>query len=271
MELAPEINAEGVPAYRPPVAESLPASVAQRRLVPEVMDDPELDPALHTAALRGLGRINRVSRSAAMLWPAIVRAYLIQRDEKKLTRPFRVLDLACGGGDVGLALARKGARLGVAIEFVGADVSPVALDFARQQADAAKYRLSFRQLDVLQDDLPEDIDVAMNSLFMHHLTAEQAVAVMSKMKAAADTVLINDLRRSAVAHAMTVAGTRVLSRSPVVHVDGPRSVRAAWTPPELLALAERSGLHSATVRRRFPWRMLLQWQRDAAAESECGA
>lgn len=251
----------------PPIAASLPESVARRRLVPEVMDDPELDPGLHEAALRGLGRINRLSRSAAMLWPVIER-----EARRRAPEPLTVLDLACGGGDALIHLARKAGRSGMVLRLTGIDVSPVALAFACGRAEAAGVAgsVSFAACDVFGDPLPGRFDVAMNSLFMHHLTAEQAVAVLTKMKSAADTVLINDLRRGAVAHAATVVGTRLLSRSPVVHVDGPRSVRAAWTPPELLTLARRAGLEGAAVRRRFPWRMLLHWHRDAAAESGRG-
>lgn len=245
----------------PPPTLGLPASAAGRRLVPEVMDDPSLDPELHESALRGLGRINRVSRSAGMLWPRI-RAAARCRPGGVL----RVMDLACGGGDVLIQLAKRSQRSGFDIQFQGIDVSPVALKFARQQAQAGGVAetIRFVEHDVLSEALPEACDVAMNSLFMHHLTAEQATAVLSKMKREADTVLINDLRRGAVAQVAAVLASRLLSRSPVVHVDGPRSVRAAWTPPEILALAERAGLHGATVRRRFPWRMLLEWQRGSA-------
>ena len=45
-----------------------------RELVGEVMDDPSLDAAEHARALRGLAWINRVSRSAAVVWPAIEAA-----------------------------------------------------------------------------------------------------------------------------------------------------------------------------------------------------
>lgn len=224
------------------------------------MDDPSLDPALHEAALRGLGRINRVSRSAALAWPTIVEL------RKQKTGTLRVLDLACGGGDVLIALARRAAKASMDIRWIGADMSPVALDFARRQVDAGGVEIEFEKIDIFVDALPADLDLAMNSLFMHHLTVDQSIAVLQKMSAAAGTVLINDLRRGALAHAITVAGTRLLSRSPVVHVDGPRSVRAAWTPEELKTLAERAGLHGAKVERCFPWRMLLHWQRESETD-----
>lgn len=244
----------------------MPPSVAQRQLVPEVMDDPSLDPALHEDALRGLGRINRISRSAAMLWPAIVAAA-----DRQPGRPLRVLDLACGGGDVLIALAKRAATHQSAIVLAGADVSPVALDFARRQAESAGIDLAWHRVDVFEQALPGGYDLTMNSLFMHHLTAQQAVEVLQKMKAASNTVLISDLRRGALAHAVTVAGTRLLSRSPVVHVDGPRSVRAAWTPDELATLAAQAELHGSTIRRCFPWRMSLEWRRPDITSGQGGA
>ena len=54
-------------------------------------------------------------------------------------------------------------------------------------------------------------------------------------------------------------GSRLLTRSPIVHVDGPLSVRAAFTVAEARQLAERAGLSGATIRRHWPQRFLLSW------------
>ena len=232
-----------------------------RHRVAEVMDDPGLDPALHRDALRGLGRINRVSRSAAAMWPAIEQACREHQAAGHRGR-FRVLDLACGGGDTLIQLQQRAARRRLDIEWIGADISPVALGYARRQAQQAGAAVDFIELDVLQQPVPAGVDLAMNSLFMHHLEEQQALAVLAAMRRGATKVLINDLRRGPIAHAVTVLGTRLLSRSPVVHTDGPRSVRAAWTPQELLSLAERAGMSGCTVRPVFPWRMLLSWHRE---------
>ena len=45
--------------------------LARRDRQPELMDDPALDPAEHRVALAALARINRISRSAGILWPAV--------------------------------------------------------------------------------------------------------------------------------------------------------------------------------------------------------
>jgi len=68
---------------------------------PEVMDQPGLDPARHDQALRARARINYWSRSASTLWPAL--AELLRRLGGRL----RLLDVASGGGDILVRLARR--------------------------------------------------------------------------------------------------------------------------------------------------------------------
>jgi len=73
--------------------------------------------------------------------------------------------------------------------------------------------------------------------------------------------LINDLVRCRAGLILARAGTRLLSCSDVVHVDGPRSVEGAFTMAEVLSLAEKAGLRNAVAQRRWPFRFLLTWER----------
>jgi hypothetical protein len=100
------------------------------------------------------------------------------------------------------------------------------------------------------------------SLFLHHLSEDEAVALLANMATAArHLILVNDLARSRFNYAAVWVACRVLSRSPVVRFDGPASVRSAFTPAEALQLAERAGLHGATALARFPCRFLMSWER----------
>jgi len=84
------------------------------------------------------------------------------------------------------------------------------------------------------------------------------------MAAASDRlVVVCDLARSNVAWWLTYAGTRLLTRSPVVRVDGPLSVRAAFTIDEVRSLAVQAGLTDCRIQRRMPFRFVLSWWRDA--------
>ncbi len=197
----------------------------QRHLQPEWMDQPDLDEGRHRAALRGLERINRWSGSARILWPQLSRLAA-----ETPGRPCRVLDVATGAGDVPRALWRRARRAGLPFALDGCDVSPTALDHARRRAADEGADVSFFPLDALRDPLPADYDAVVSSLFLHHLTEEQAVALLRRLAHAGRVVLVNDLARSPPGYILAWVGTRVLSRSPVVHLDGPRSVEGAFTP-----------------------------------------
>lgn len=226
-----------------------------RQRLPELMDDPALDPSRHRQALRGLARINRWGRSAQILWPAIRLAAGVTR------RPLRILDIATGAGDVPLALWRMGRRIGYHLEIAGCDRSATAVAYARERAEQAGADIQFFALDALAGPLPSGYDVLTSSLFLHHLDEPDAVSLLRHMASAGSPlVLISDLRRSHVGLALAHLGTRLLSASTVVHTDGPRSVRAAYTPEEVRALAEQSGLLGATITRRWPCRFLLNWR-----------
>ena len=48
--------------------------IREHRLEPELKDQPDLDQGMHRDALRGLRRINELSRSVAIMWPEIAAA-----------------------------------------------------------------------------------------------------------------------------------------------------------------------------------------------------
>ena len=113
--------------------------------------------------------------------------------------------------------------------------------------------------------MPAEYDAVVTSLFLHHLKEEKAVELLRRMAGAArHLLLVNDLERSRLGYLLAWFGTQLLTRSPIVHVDGPRSVEGAFTKSEAFGLAERAGLHGATIGRRWPCRFLLSWERPGA-------
>lgn len=233
-------------------------TLRQRNRQPEIMDDPHLDRESHLAALCGLRRINRISGSQRILARALFPL------ARRLGRPLRVLDIATGGGDIAVGLAVRAARLSLPIELHGCDVSERALSFARAHAAARGVSgIEFFPLDALVDPLPDGYDILMCSLFLHHLSETHAEELLQRMGAAArHAVLVNDLRRTRLGHLLARAACRTLTRSQVVHVDGPLSVEAAFRIDEVLELARRAGLSGARVERCWPQRFLLSWSRS---------
>jgi 2-polyprenyl-3-methyl-5-hydroxy-6-metoxy-1,4-benzoquinol methylase len=232
---------------------------ATRVRTPELMDQPGLARRDHEYALTSLGRANLISRTSSVVWPTIRKAARSLRN-----RPLRILDIACGGGHVAVGLAQRLARAGIAADVQGCDISPVALDYARTLAARSHVqRIRFSQLDVVRDPWPTGFEVVHCSLFLHHLAGDDAVATLRRMKeAAGQLVVVSDLRRTDLGYLLAWVGCRLLSRSRVFHVDGARSVEAAFTTGEARALAERAGLDGAEVRECWPQRFLLTWTRD---------
>jgi 2-polyprenyl-3-methyl-5-hydroxy-6-metoxy-1,4-benzoquinol methylase len=229
-------------------------NIDQRRREPEWMDEPQLDAHLHAQALAGLRRINWFSGTAPVLWSAIAAVAAHNHG-----RPFRVLDVGCGGGDVGVALARRGASGVPGIRIEGCDISDFTIGYARRYADSKGVaNVRFFQHDILADPLPDEYDVVMCSLFLHHFDEDDAVRVLGRFRSAArQLVLIHDLRRTSLGYMLAWLGCRLLSRSPVVHVDGPLSVAGAFREDEVVELAKRAGLMDPEIKTCWPERLLM--------------
>lgn len=245
----------------------------QRVVEAELMDQPGLSPHLHRQALAGLRRVNWWSGTASLVWRQVERL----ARERRLTS-LSILDLACGGGDVALALRRRAAQAGLSVRIHGHDKSETAIDQARQSASEAGFGdLVFETSDVLEptpfqaSDAPSDphdgagraFDVVYSSLFLHHLSESDGERLLRRMATLGKHLLmVDDLRRSAAGYWLAQLGCQLLSRSRIVHVDGPMSVRAAFRESEALALAARAGWRGARLERHWPQRFLLSWWRS---------
>ena len=223
-----------------------------------MMDQPDLDVRRHVLALDALGRANAVSRTAAAVWPSIRAAAL-----DTAPGPLRVLDIASGGGHLLMSLARRAARERMDVVWLGWDLSPVAIDYARTLASRRGVKgVRYERADALHDPMPAGIDVVLCTLFLHHLTESDAVALLQGMREAARrAVVVSDLRRTRLGAAFTWAGCRMLSRSEVFRVDGMRSVAAAFSTDEARSLAAAAGLGGAQVSQVWPQRWLLTWRK----------
>lgn len=240
-------------------------ALGNRQRVPELMDEPGIDPAALDQALRGIARINAFSLTAGHLWRRIRR---IAR-KRQLTR-LRILDVGCGNADVTLGVARRAQRSGLKVELFGCDLTAVAVEAARELADrAGLQQVRFFQANVLADDLHGAYDVVVSSLFLHHLDEIEAIDLLRRLRnVARHAIVMDDLCRSPLGYWLARWGCLALTRSPVVHFDGPASVRSALTTVEALQLAHAAGLEGATIQRRWPERFTLCWENDAAVVPE---
>ena len=226
-----------------------------RLLTPELMDDPELDPALHARALAGLARLNRISGADRIPWRA-VRRWANGRQS-----PISMLDIATGSGDVPLGLGVRARRAGIDLDLHGCDISPVALQHARDRAGVLGLAFTGFEQDAVRVPFERRYDVVLCNLFLHHLTREEAIRLLAHAaQACSGLLLVCDLRRDRLGWLLAATFSRLMTRSRIVHVDALKSVRAGFTPDELTTMARAAGLESGVVHHRFPRRMLLEWR-----------
>jgi 2-polyprenyl-3-methyl-5-hydroxy-6-metoxy-1,4-benzoquinol methylase len=223
------------------------------------MDQPGLDEGLHGQALRSLALVNWLSMTSLTIWRQIRKL----AEETIPSRPLRILDVACGGGDVAQRLAARARRAGIPVHVDGCDINPVAIAHAREAAPRwGTKNVGFFQHDALRNPLPDGYDVVTSSLFLHHLDDAGAEHMLRSMATAANSlVVLNDLRRSRVGYALAWFGARVLTRSHIIQVDGPLSVAAAFTVEEARAMALRAGMAGVAIKGYFPERFLLVWRK----------
>jgi SAM-dependent methyltransferase len=222
------------------------------------MDDPNIDPQLHRNALKGLARINRLTRNASLLYNRIRK--LAQQSPQ--TRPLSILDVATGSGDQPFQWASWGIADKLRMEIIGVDISPLAVDQARLRCAALPIDRAPRFLvaDVLDSaSAIPSADIVTCSLFMHHLDDTQATQLLQRLASLArNRVLLVDLVRSRW-NLLTVAiAARLLTRSPVVHRDAGLSIRAAFRKDELQTQAHIAAVKTLALRSCWPARFLIE-------------
>lgn len=244
-----------------------------RNLVPELMDDPNLPSADHELALKGLRRINRFSGTVSHLASQVIKL------ARKRPQPhWTILDIGCANGENLIQLHKMLAQH-ISVSCIGWDISPYSIQSAKELADSlglSTDQVRFEIVDALAT--PEPLtqasandgsvkpiaDIVMNSLFMHHFDEPSVVRLLTQSsKLAKVAVLADDLHRTTVGWILAKLGCWILSRSPVVHFDGPQSVRAAFSFPEIMELARQAGLHDCQLVRHWPERYTLCWERPS--------
>jgi len=93
------------------------------------------------------------------------------------------------------------------------------------------------------------VDLTISAMTLHHLEPDAGVRYLAEMDAAARVgMIVNDLVRSRIAHAVVWLITRFITRSAISRHDGPLSVRRSYSRDELRVLAARAGARRLTIR-----------------------
>ena len=225
----------------------------------ELMDEPGQDRAQLARSLADLRGVNRWLGGTR-----VVLHHLADIVSRHPRRRYRIVDLATGSGDIPLHVAAWARGRGLDVEIVATDNHETTLALAAEHT-AADPAVRTEMADALALPFADaSFDVVLLSTALHHFDDDRdCVRVLREMSRVARIgMIVNDLARSRTA----LAGARLLAATvwrahPVTAHDGPLSVRRAFTPDELRALAARAALPNARVTAHVPFRVALVSER----------
>jgi len=218
----------------------------------ELMDLPGGSPGELVRTLHDLAWINRWLGGTRLVYQRLTSL------QAALPAPTLLLDVGTGYADIPRAVVRWARQRGFSIAIEALDHHDRILALARQASqDYPEIRL--RSGDALALPYPdESFDLVLASLILHHMEGRDQVGFLRELyRVARRTVLVNDLRRGRWPFVATWVGLHVISQDPLIHHDGPLSVRRGFLPEELLHLAREAGWARARVSRHPLFRLAL--------------
>jgi ubiquinone/menaquinone biosynthesis C-methylase UbiE len=205
----------------------------------ELLDQP-LDPSARAASLADIDRLSAWFGAHALTLAAVRAAAAAVPSDRALT----VIDVGGGDGAFARRLVRWARRTGRRAQVVVVERDPATLDLAPAHEGVVLVRADATALP-FRDGAAH---AATAGLTLHHLEPDGAVACLREMARVGGHVIVNDLLRTPLTLGLVWLATRLLGCHRVSRHDGPLSVRRAYAPDELRALAARAGLSAIEIR-----------------------
>ena len=216
----------------------------------EIIDGPPVPFAEMACCMTDIARVNALFGGRMVTMIHVKRLLAALPADRLIT----VLDVGTGAGDIPRAVVRWARRQGRRIRVFALDRDADTLRIAAQVVRGYP-EFTFLQGDALALPIrPESVDLTISAMTLHHLEPDAGVQYLAEMDRAARVgMVVNDLARSRLAHAVVWVLTRFITRSAISRHDGPLSVRRAYTPAEVSGLCEKAGLPDAAVVHHWPY------------------
>ena len=220
-----------------------------RRRGVEILDSPDVDPAIVTRSLADVARANA-------LFGGISSAVDEIRDAlRELPRDATLLDVGTGLGDIPCR-ARDFARKN------GIELTTIGLDSACELATASRSSVTFSVCaDALRLPFADNsVDIVMCSQVLHHFSGKDALKLLREMdRVARSRVIVSDLRRSWLAAAGLWIVSFPLGFHAVSRHDGVVSVLRGFTTNELVDTVHEAVARRPRAHRRRGFRVTTSW------------
>ena len=224
-----------------------------RSLKLERIDTGDYTSAEYDRFLQDIRLVNRFAGDSRALKNTLLRE--IQRED---LRTFSVLDIGAGSGELLRVIAKFARRQKRKASLSGLELN------ARSAEAILEESKDFAEISSIRGDalnLPfveNSFDYAICSLFTHHFTDENIIAILREMsRVARRKIFVIDLHRHPMAYLSYQIFCAAFGISPLVVEDGSLSVLRSFKPDELKLLAEKSKLENISVKRHLPFRLVL--------------
>lgn len=223
-----------------------------RVLLPELMDDPNLDAHSLKAALNDISKVNNWLGGKKTTLKGLHYFFKNYKQER-----YTLVDVGCGDGEMLRAIALYCRQHQICVNLIGLDLNEKSLELARSYT--AKFpEIIYKKQDILKlNDESIQYDIITSTLTMHHFTDDEVLKFMTHFKNTAKLgVVINDLHRSRVAYILFQVFSRIFMKTQLARYDGLISIKRAFTKAELQTLTRKMRIKNYTLNWQWAFRYL---------------
>lgn len=229
-------------------------NLRQRSYEKELMDGKNIPFAAMAQTLKELNVVNSRLGGHAITLKGITNFI-------KAGGSIRVCEIGCGGGDNLYAVHKYCLQKKIPIDFIGIDINPECIAFAKQQYPAlpCKWICSDYALVDFENSKP---DIIFSSLFCHHFTDEELIFMLQwQQENSKKGFFVNDLHRHWLAYYLIKYITKFFSRSYLVKNDACLSVARSFRKKDWEYLFEQAGLQGYTINWQWAFRFLVTFKK----------
>ncbi|MFY0671966.1 MAG: methyltransferase domain-containing protein [Bacteroidia bacterium] len=221
-------------------------NLKERSRKEELLDQPGIGTADLHQNLKELDAINKLLGGHAATLKGLKQ--IIGKRKHKI---WRIIDLGCGGGDSLRAIANWAKKRNIKVDLTGIDLLEDAISYAEQTSKG--YDIKYLQSD-FNDVKSGEYDIAISSLFCHHLYDDNLKALIATKLRLAQFAIINDLHRHFLAYYSIKALTAIFSRSHLVKHDACLSVARGFKNYDLQGL-----MNEINASYQIEWVWAFRW------------
>lgn len=225
----------------------------------EIIDTGDYTPEEYESCLSELRAVNRFLGDTRAL-----RKTLLREIERENLKEFSVLDVGAGSGELLRTIAdfarrRRDSQIKLFGLELNARSASAILEESKDYAEISAVRGNALNLPFADNSF----DYAICSLFTHHFTDENVIKILSEMRRVArKEILVIDLHRHPIAYYFYTTAGKLFSKNRLTRHDGALSILRSFKPKELENLGREAGIKNVSVKRHFPYRLVLRGRKS---------